>query len=165
MNKKIHERRSEMLRCYNEGLKVVEWAPILSSQFEVSEETLRRDWSRRHNWLHFFVNFDDSFLATRKLIAENEALVQDANALFEEADDPKTKLQFMWLRLKIFKEQVSMLKELGLFGPVIIDFEHKAKLHKRNLDEKMYPYLRAERDREIRKGALKNMHETRAYLD
>ena len=153
-----------MLKCHKQGLKLAKWAPILAKKFEISEEAIRRDWSRRHSWIHNFINLDDAFSGVKKLIAQNQLLVQDACILFEEADDPKNKLQYMWLRLKIWREQFNMMKDMGFFGPIRTNFEHKTLLHKMKLDEQRIPYLEAQRDRDIRKNALSKEHEDLAYL-
>ena len=165
MKAELLKRRSEMLEFYRQGVKISNWAPILAQKYQINEEAIKRDWSRRNKWVHIFVKIDDPFLMAKKIVAENELLMSDAYRLFENSDDPRSTVQLMWLRLKIWKEYVSLMRELGLFQPLKVDYENKALLHKKKLDEERIPYLKADRDREIRKSALSREHDNLPYFD
>jgi hypothetical protein len=92
VNKEIYDRRVEMLSCYRQGIKVVDWAPLVASKFKISEDSVKKDWSRRRNWMHFFLKLEDPILMAKKLVSDNELLMLDADNLFVEADEPKIQL-------------------------------------------------------------------------
>ena len=165
MKQEVVDRRREMLSFHEQGLKVTEWVKLVASKFQMTEDAVKKDWSRRRSWIHLFVKLEDPISLVKKLISDNELLLLDAENLYDRADESREQLQLMWLRLKIHKERVGLLKEMGAFEPIKGDFEHKKRLHIEKLSEEHYPYRKGDRDREIREQALSRSNKSRAYFD
>jgi len=112
------DRRREMLSLHKQGMKVCEWAPLVASKYNTTEDVVKRDWSRRRGWMHHFFKLDDPIAMAKKLISDNEVLLLDAHNLYEQAIEPKIQLQIMWLRLKINREKINLLKEIGEYSSI-----------------------------------------------
>jgi hypothetical protein len=155
MKQEIYDRRREMLSFHQQGLKLVDWAPLVATKYKSTEDAIKRDWGRRRVWVHHFLRLDDPLDMAKKLVSDNEVLMLDADNLFEKADDPKIRLQIMWLRLKIFSERINLMKEMGGFEPIKADFEVKMRVHREKLCVERNPQLKGDEDHRIREAALR----------
>lgn len=165
MNGELFDRRQEMLALHEQGFKASEWVPQIASKYHVTEDSVKKDWTRRRNWVHYFLKLEDATSLVKKLISDNEVLLLDATNLYEQTEEPKIKLQMMWLRLKIYHERVITLKEIGAFGPIQVEFKKQTREYTHKLDLEKYPYLKGEDDYRIRQEALKKSTQDRAYYD
>ena len=110
------ERRREMLSLDRSGMKPSEWIPLVASNHEISEDAVKKDWGNRRNWIRQFMNIDNSKDLAVELLQDYEVSILDAYHLYEQAKDVKTKIQAMWLRLKIVKEKKRFPKRSPCFG-------------------------------------------------
>ena len=165
MKNEIYERRLEMLLLHREGLTVIDLAQELAPKYNISEEAVKRDWSRRRNWMQDFVRIDEPIELVNKMIVDNEVLFQDSQNLYQQAESTSLKVQILWLQLKIQRERKSMLKEMGAFEPIQKDYNFKARDRFDELIVEREPYRKGEEDRKIRKRALDKWTQHRAYFD
>ena len=154
-----------MLSFHKQGLKIADWAKLVAQKFQTTEDTIKKDWSRRRSWVHLFLKLDDPITMAKNLIADNEVLFLDAQNMFEQADDQRMQLQLMWLRLKISKERTNIFKEICAFSPIKVDFEEKARTHKQKIWDEKDPSRKGDKDHEIRQRALRKSSQDRAYFD
>jgi uncharacterized protein YjcR len=87
------ERRKEMLSLYRSGMKPKEWMPIIASEYNVSVDAVKKDWSNRRSWIHFFIDVDDTKELGLGIIREYENALFDADNLYEQAEEVKIKTQ------------------------------------------------------------------------
>jgi hypothetical protein len=165
VKEEIYDRRSEMLSLHKQGMRVCEWAPLVASKYNTTEDVVKRDWSRRRGWMHHFFKLDDPIAMAKKLISDNEVLLLDAHNLYEQAIEPKIQLQIMWLRLKINRERINLLKEIGAFNPIKADFEEKVRDYKHKVRLEKDPSGKGDEDDRIRQAALNKSTRDRAYFD
>ena len=164
MNDQLIDRRREMFSYHRDGLKVCEWASLVASKYNVSEEAVKRDWSRRRNWISCFFKFDDPIAMAKKLIADNEILMLDATNVYMQAEAPRIQLQLLWLLLKINHERANLLKDMGAFGPTQVHFEIKTKDHKEKLLLENNPERKGNKEYWIRYDALKKSERALPYF-
>ena len=165
MKEEVIERRREMLAYHRQGLSVKDWAPQVASKFQVTEDAVKRDWSRRRIWIHLFLKFDNPIELAKNLLIENEDLSLDAQNLYEQIDDPGIRLQVMWLRLGINKARLNIQKEMGAFCQIKFDFEEKTRVYKQNVWDDKDPSRKGNEDYKIRKQALMKCLQDRAYFE
>jgi len=147
-------RRGDMLAYHRQGMKTTEWIPLVAAKHNCTEEAVKRDWSRRRDWIHHFMKLDNPVAMAKKIIYDNELLLLDAYNLYEQTEDPKAKLQIMWLRLKANREKRDFLSEIGALSHIRSDYEEKLWAHKKKLDQEKHPYLKGDEDQHIRAMAL-----------
>lgn len=128
------ERRSEMLSLNRSGMKPSEWIPLVASNHEISEDAVKKDWGHRRNWIQQFMKINDSQQLALEMLQDYEVSILDAYHLYEEAEDVKTKIQAMWLRLKIIKEKQEFLKEIHALEFIKVDFRNQGDKHDRETD-------------------------------
>jgi len=81
MNRRIAERRLEMLDMAFSGIRCSEWVPTLAEKYEVSESAIWNDWSRRARWMPQLVQMDESALKMSELIGRLERALTRAYGL------------------------------------------------------------------------------------
>ena len=133
--KEMNARREEMLGISKSGMKPSEWIPLVAKDHEISEDAVKRDWGNRRNWIGQFMKIDDSQHLAVELLQDYEVAILDAYYLYEEAEDVKTKIQAMWLRLKIIKEKKEFLKEIRALDFMKADFQFQGYKHDREYDQ------------------------------
>ena len=121
------ERRKEMLDLNRSGMKPSEWIPIVASNYEVSEDAVKKDWGNRRNWIQQFMKINDSQQLALDMLQDYEVSILDAYHLYEQADDVKTKIQASWLRLKIMKEKKEFLKEINALDFISVDYRFQGQ--------------------------------------
>ncbi len=138
------ERRTEMLNLNRSGMKPSEWIPLVASNHETSEDAVKKDWGNRRNWIQQFMKINDSQQLALEMLQDYEVSILDAYHLYEEAEDIKTKIQTMWLRLKIMKEKQDFLKEINALNYIKVDFRNQSNKHDRETDpdpmRRLMPY-------------------------
>ena len=72
MNRKILERRLQMLDMSFSGLRCSQWIPTLARDYRVSESAIWSDWGRRETWLPKIIQLDRSALKMSELFARLE---------------------------------------------------------------------------------------------
>ena len=45
MKEEVLDRRREMLSLHKQGMKICEWAPLVASKYQITEDAAKRDWS------------------------------------------------------------------------------------------------------------------------
>ena len=155
MREDLADRRREMVACHMQGMKVSEWTPLVALKYKCKEEALQRDWSRRRSWIHLFLELEDPSELVQRIVSDHELLLLDTNSLFEQSEDPKMKLQLMWVRLKINREKKDFLKEIGAFDPIRAKYEQMKNDLITKINRERYPYLKGNEDQNIRNSALK----------
>lgn len=138
------ERRKEMLNLSRSGAKPSEWIPLVASNHEISEDAVKKDWGNRRNWIQQFMKINDSQQLALELLQDYEVSILDAYHLYAEAEDVKTKIQAMWLRLKIIKEKQEFLKEIDALNYIKVDFRNQGYKHDKEMDpdpmRRLLPY-------------------------
>lgn len=132
------ERRREMLSLNRSGMKPSEWIPLIASNHKISEDAVKKDWGNRSNWIQQFMKIDNSQQLALELLQDYEVAVLDAYHLYEEAEDVKTKIQTVWLRLKIIRLKQEFLKEINALDYIKVDFRNQG--HKHDVDMDPNPY-------------------------
>ena len=89
-----------MLYYSRVGLKPKDWIPIVASNHGVSEDAIRKDWTKRKNWMRMLLKIDDPEALALSILMNNEVALSQAYKLFEQAQDVKTKIQTLWLIIK-----------------------------------------------------------------
>ena len=147
-------RRRDMLRYDRLGIKPKDWIPLVASKHHTTEETVKRDWSKRKTWIRLFLKVDDAEALALDILFDYEVAILDAYTLYEQAEEVKIKIQTLWLRLKTILLKANYLRELGALEYVKSDYLEKVGEHKEEMLENKLPYLKGNRDREIRRRAL-----------
>ena len=138
MDKELMNRRGDCLNHHMQGMKKSEWVPLVASKHNCSEEALDRDWTRRKTWIHYFMKIDNSKQLALEILKDYELTLLDAYHIFEEAEDPKTKIQATWLRLKIMKLKQEFLKEINALDYIKVDFRNQGRKHDVEMDPNPY---------------------------
>ena len=137
-------RRTEMLNFNRSGMKPCEWIPLVASNHKISEEAVKKDWGNRRSWIRQFMKINDSQQLALEMLQDYEVSILDAYHLYAEAEDVKTKIQTMWLRLKIMKEKQDFLKEIHALEFIKVDFRNQGYKHDKEMDpdpmRRMMPY-------------------------
>ena len=128
------ERRTEMLNLNRSGMKPSEWIPLVASNYEISQDAVKKDWGNRRNWIQHFMKIDDSKQLALEMLQDYEVSILDVYHLYEGAEDVKTKIQTMWLRLKIIKEKQEFLKEINALDFIRVDFQFQGFKHDKEHD-------------------------------
>ena len=149
----IFDRRKDMLHYSMLGLKAKEWIPMVASNHKVSEDAIRKDWTKRQNWIRILLKIDDPEALALSIIMNNEVALSQAYKLFEQAQDIKTKIQTLWLIIKTNQIRVNCFKELGVPCQVKFADENKSDNQQELLEEE-FPYRIGDKDRHIRTMAL-----------
>jgi hypothetical protein len=127
--KEMIERRTEMLNHYSTSMKPSEWVPLVASKYGISEDAVKKDWGNRRKWIQNFSKINDSKQLASEMLQDYEVSILDAYHLYEEAEDVKTKIQTMWLRLKIMKEKKDFLEEVNALEYIKVDFSNQGNEH------------------------------------
>jgi hypothetical protein len=106
----------------------------VASNHEISEDAVKKDWGNRRNWIQQFMKINDSHQLALELLQDYEVSLLDAYHLYEEAEDVKTKIQAMWLRLKIIKERQEFLKEIKALEYIKVDFGFQGLKHNKETE-------------------------------
>ncbi len=119
---------------------------LVATKHEVTEDAAKKDWGKRRDWIKFFNTIDDAKTLGLQLLHDYELAILDAENLYEQTDDPKTKIQILWFRLKSIKQKQDFLNEVGGLRRLQSSFLEKFGEHQREMEEKKYPQLNGEKD-------------------
>jgi hypothetical protein len=116
------KRRKDMLVQDRLGLNPVDWAPTVAEKYGCSVDAVRKDWSERKKWMQNFIKMDAVEDLAIGILLDYEIALNDACKLYEEAKDPKTKIQTFWLRFKAMQMRDDYLRELGALKKIKKEF-------------------------------------------
>ena len=144
--KEILCRRIDMLYYNRLGAEPKEWIPIIASKHCVSEESLRRDWSKRKDWMPQFLKLNEAKELMQDILFDTDKVILDAYSVYDGTDDVKAKVQLLWLRMGAIQRRKDLLSELGAFESLRSDFRDKSSDYQKKKEwrrlEERYPELK-----------------------
>jgi len=129
MKEEIAERRKEIFSYYMEGTKCSEFAPIIAKKYDCTEDAIRRDWSRRREWMHLFVNIDSAKDLAYRLLMDYEVSIIDSYHLYEIAENFKDKMQAYRLRRELMKDKKEFFKDINVLTYIGVDYKRQGERH------------------------------------
>ncbi len=125
----VLDRRRDMLMMNRLGVQPKEWVPVVASKHGANEEAVKKDWSKRKEWMKVILKINDVEALALDTLNHYEVTLLDSYKLFEEIEDPKLKIQTVWLRIKAIKLKEDFLRDLGALDYIRTDFRAKANKH------------------------------------
>jgi hypothetical protein len=139
---KILARRREMINYDRLGIKAKDWISQVARKYGASEEAVKRDWSNRKEWMETYLNAKDTQSLVSGLMLEYDIAYEEACRLCEQEKNPKLKMQFIYLKLKIIEKKTDILKQIGGFKLLNREFRIEALKHARKLEEEWFPWMK-----------------------
>ena len=110
MKPEIRERREYMIQEYSRSFSQKQVIEATANKFEVSQDTLYVDWSRRNSWLKEIVDFKDSSNMIRLLLVEVRRSLQEIEELAANADNDNCRLGAHKLRVNVLFKLVDLYR-------------------------------------------------------
>ena len=150
----ILDRRMDMLFLDRLGIRPWDWIQEISFKHHTTPAAVRRDWSRRKTWMRQLLKIEDAEALGFNILYDYEKAVQDAYRLYDDATSIADKVHCLWARLKAIQLREKYLTTIGALEQIRIDMQYTADSHQERKDEEKHPYLKGDRDRDIRMMAL-----------
>jgi hypothetical protein len=136
-------RRKDMLYQDRLGLKPVDWVPKIAQKYGCTVEAVKKDWSERKKWMQTFLKINDVENLALDILLDYEIGLIDACKLYDEAEDPKIKIQTLWLRFKAIQMKMDYLKGLGALEKIKIAVGYCNKDYSdKRFEERLSPTMR-----------------------
>ena len=116
MNQALYERRVQCLKFYSRGIPPSKWTKELSQIYNVSPDTIWRDWNQRHTWLPVIANMKDPETVMAACVQENMQVKEAAWKLYHSAEIDTVKAA----ALKIILEVNDRLMELNILSRIAV---------------------------------------------
>ena len=142
----ISNRRREMLRKQRLGVEPREFIPTIAAKYGVKVDAVKKDWSKRENWMKILLKMEDAQSLVSELLLEFDIIREETQLLVEQEENSKIKTQQLYLSLKVAKERKELLRELGVFEILKCYYKSKAREHSRKLLEEEFPWMKGNRD-------------------
>lgn len=141
--RKARERRKELTKRVFKGEDLSnEIAPDLAEKYDMNEHSVVDEWSKRSQWMEeaFYIETETSKDFIMELVAEQKLVKEAGWRLFEEANNPNTRLGSLKMISSINKDVLEILSEAGL-----IELDAQSDALKDTLD-KMDKAIQEKRD-------------------
>lgn len=123
------DRRVDMLHYYRLGIEPKVWIPEIAKKFGISEEAIKKDWSKRKDWMTNLIKVENAEDLAKSIFIDYEISILDTYRLHRSTEDPKTRIQALWARLKAIQLKKEFLREIGALDHLRFDFRLEARKH------------------------------------
>lgn len=95
------------------GTNLKKVSKILSKEYDVKEDTIKRDWRRRETWLPKIYQLEDAELILSEILAEHREIHKELWELKEQTDHEPTKLGVLKTLQESNKILIEILQSIG----------------------------------------------------
>lgn len=113
------ERRKEMVKKHGTGYKVSEYEKGMAKDYGVSVNTIRSDWTRRHEWLPVLAQLEDGKLVIAEVIMQIRLIREAAWTTYRDIRNAERRNYFAEVSAlgklrEITKTEVEFLHSMGV---------------------------------------------------
>jgi hypothetical protein len=131
MNKKILERRRNLLNLRCNGVLLSEAVKSLSAKYGVSERQVYADWRCRSRWMSWFVDLGKGSDALRDVLARHESIYASASREYRSAQNDSARIG----ALRLMRDLDTDLVEFMVTGDLLSRVEALEEVKGVNPDE------------------------------
>lgn len=125
MNRRILERRLEMLEYAFSGVRYSKWTPIIAEKHGVSESAICSDWGRRGRWLSQLFMLDKSAFKLSELMGRLELALTKGFALMLTTTDERVRISSMNTIGSLSKAMFDIGSQAGVYPSLLRDILDK----------------------------------------
>lgn len=108
------ERRKLMLESNQRGVPYTKWVKEIAEKYNVSERTIRGDWTNRDTWLPQIVSTDSIQKLFLELLAELKSVREEYWTIAKTAANENARVGALNSLKEIIFRQVGLLQSIGL---------------------------------------------------
>ena len=121
------KRRKDMLLANRNGEKSKDFVKRIAKKYDVSEDSLLRDWNRRKKWQKEVLLIEDIESFVTEWLLDEEMIYLEAWNLYHEEKNSYKKYQKLIFISKLRSMKAKNLKDMGIFDLIKAFYENKAK--------------------------------------